>query len=94
MKVAAGVLLEIAQWHREPMADWALEAAVLCRLDLDIGALPLFVSKLMPSRKLAWRTGLKVGGAEFPYYHGEKVSLPGVSEGLGWCIRSRYCLKD
>lgn len=92
MKVAAGVLLEIAQCHREPMADLALDAAVPSRSGYR--SMPLFVCKLMPSRKLAWRTGLKLGGAEFPYHHGEKVSLPGVSGGLGWCIRSRYCLKD
>lgn len=85
LKAAAGVLLEIAQCHREPMADLALEAAVPARSGYR--RMPLFVSKLMPSRKLAWRTGLKVEGAEVPYRHGEKVSLPGVSGG-SWLVHS------
>lgn len=90
LKVAAGVLLEIAQVPRTgsrwPIWPWKL----LCRLNLATGACRcLYVIKWMPSRNLASRTRSIASwkGLSFLYQYGEEVSLPGVSEGY-WLVQS------
>ena len=91
LKVAAGVLLEIAQVPRTgsrwPIWPWKL----LCRLKLATGACRyLYVIKWMPSRNLASRTRLQVGGGWVSFINmARRSDCQGWAGDIGWCSHSK-----